>query len=133
MKKFKLPRKKKKQYIKDLIDYPCAYFKVLKSRFNFKVPRRDVKKITQSIYNCYKSKNDWELFYFERRIDVRCKEIILTYPDYDKITKKYEFDPSLAKPATNEQLLAYYKEYYPNDRLAHHYCRQNRHKYSNFI
>jgi hypothetical protein len=66
---------------------------------------------------------------FRRRVEVRCMEVILTYPKYSKETNEYEFDPKLAVKATNEQLLAFYKEHYPDDKLAHHFCKQNRHRY----
>ena len=103
MKQFKLSRKRKKQYKKF-----CGIF-----------------------WNCWNNKERWEWNCFERRVQVRCMEII-TYPYYNKETNEYEFDPSLYKPATNVQLLERYKKWYPNDKLAHHYCKQNRHRWVKF-
>lgn len=85
--KFRLPRKKKKQFKKD--DF---------------------------LFKLHYNKECWEWFYFKRRIEVRCMEVILKYP---------------AK-ANDDELLEYYKKHYPNDKLAHHYCRQNRHKWDKF-
>lgn len=102
---------------------------------NFKLPRKAKKKYKKDnpiFYNCSREKERWEWFYFRRRVEVRCMEVILTYPEYNKETGKYEFDPKLAKPATNEQLLAYFKKHYPNDKLSHHFCRQNRHRWDKF-
>ena len=62
-------------------------------------------------------------------------EVVITYPKWNHDEGKYgryEFDPKLAKPATNEQLLAWYKENYPNDKTAQMYCQQNRHRFDKF-
>lgn len=85
MSKFKLPRKRKKQYKKD--NYP--------------------------FFSTWFYKESWEWFYFKRRVEVRCLEVIMKYPD----------------KVGNEELLEWYKEYYPNDKLSHSYCIQNRHRF----
>jgi hypothetical protein len=86
--KFKLPRKKKKQYKKD----------------------------NSVFFDIQRDKNNWEWFYFRKRVEVRNMEVILLYPE----------------KATDEQLLDWYKTHYPNDKLSHMYCIQNRHKWDNF-
>lgn len=88
--KFKLSRKRKKQYKKDLPKY---------------------------LWPLWYSKEDWEWFYFRRRVEVRCMEVIMF--DYPRI-------------AYSTELLQYYKTNYPNDKLAHMYCMQNRHKYDKY-
>ena len=101
----------------------------------FKLPRKkkkDFKKRGHMWKYYLSSKCNWEAVMFPRRIDVRCMEIILTYPKLNMGTVEWEFDPNIANPATNEQLLSWYKEHYPNDKLAQHYCIQNRHKWDKF-
>jgi len=79
--KFKLSRKRKKQYQKDCKKYNYPYF------------------LTKSY---------WEWFYFKRRVEVRGMSVIILYP----------------KIATENELLNWYKKYYPKDKLAQHYCKQ---------
>jgi len=101
----------------------------------FKMPRKMKKRLKKSYqypFLCRTEKAQWEWFFFRKRVEVRCMEVILTYPKYDKEKKEYEFDPKLAVPATNEQLLEFYKKYYPDDKLSHHYCKQNRHRWDKF-
>jgi len=82
----------------------------------FKFPRKLKKKI-KKLPSWVTTKEWLEWYLFPKRIDVRAMEICITYPE---------------NPATNEQLLAWYQKYYPNDRLAHHFCKQNRHKWDKF-
>jgi len=93
--------------------------------------KKEFKKILEKGGDSY-SKENWEWYFFRRRVEVRSMEVILTYPDYNIETGKYEFDPKLRIDATNEQLLKWYKKYYPIDKLAHHYCKENRHKWDKF-
>jgi len=67
------------------------------------------KKVQKSVYSFYGRLAYWEWLMFERRIDVRCTQIVANYP----------------KTLTNEELLAWYKKYYPNDRESQMYARQN--------
>lgn len=88
MRKFKLPRKLKKKYQKD----------------------------ASVFYNCWRSKESWEWFYHKRRIEIRCMEVILTYPQI----------------ATNKQLLEFYQKNYPNDKTSHMLCNQNRNRWDKY-
>jgi hypothetical protein len=97
-----------------------------------KLPRKSKKKFKKDCPYSQIDKYSWEWFYFKRRVEVRCMEVTLLYPKYDIEQNKYEFDPKNAKIATNEQLLAFYKEHYPNDKIAHCFCMQNRHKWDKF-
>ena len=106
--KFKLSRKRKKQYKKDL-------------GYNSDI-----------LFSLYKQKEYWEWFYFRKRVEIRCIKIILNSPNYNRETNTYEFDPKLAKPATKEELLAWYKKYYPNDKEAHSYCLQNLNRWDKY-
>lgn len=99
--KFRLSRKRKKQYKKDL----CCNRGPLSS--------------------LYSKKEYWEWFYFKRRVEIRCIQCILNYPLYNRETNTYEFDINLVKPATKEELLSWYKKRYPNDKEAQSYCLQN--------
>lgn len=84
---FKLPRKKKKQYKKD-----------------------------NPFYNIQRDKENWEWFYFKRRVEVRGMAVIIDYPNV----------------LSDEQLLNWYRTYYPNDKIAQHFCRQNKNKWNKF-
>lgn len=95
----------------------------------WKLPRKLKKKIP---YHKRSNKYWFEYYFFSRRLDVNAMEVCLTYPKWDKEKHEYEFDPKLFKRATNEQLLEWYKKHYPNDKLAHHFCKQNRHRWDKF-
>jgi hypothetical protein len=105
--------------------------KIKLSRKRKKKYKKILKKVGIS-YSHMKNKEEWEWFYFRRRIEVRCMEVILSYPEYNIETGKYEFDPKLRIDSTNEELLEWYKKYYPNDKLSHHCCKENRHKWDKF-
>ena len=102
---FKLSRKRKKQYKKDLGIF----------------------------YNNNITREDWEWFYFKRRVDVRCMHTILGCPTNGEIDKKTGMWITFEEPIQNyiddDILLEWYKKHYPNDKLAHHYCKQNRNKW----
>ncbi len=98
----------------------------------FKLPRKKKKKYKKDCWFPIIKKEEWEWYFFRRRVEVRCMEVILTYPNYNVEIGKYEFDPKLRVDATNEQLLEWYKKYYPNDKFSHHYCKENRHKWDKF-
>ena len=85
----------------------------------FKLPRKkkkQYKKDNPIFYNIQRDKANWEWFYFKRRVEVRNMEVIIDYPNI----------------LTNEQLLNWYITNYPNDKIDHMYCLQNRHKWDKF-
>lgn len=82
----------------------------------FKLPRKRKKQYKKNHSKIYYSKEYYEWFYFRRRVEVRGMEVILNYP----------------KTSTNKELLEWYQTHHPNDKLAHHYCKQNRHKWDKY-
>lgn len=54
--------------------------------------------------------------YFKDRKTVRYMEVCLNYPTL----------------STNEQILDFFKTFYPNDKKYHTLCLQNRHKWDNY-
>lgn len=79
---------------------------------NFKLPRKKKKEYLKKYSRRYRllfyNKAEWEWYYFRRRVEVRCMKVIINYPEL----------------ASKEELLKWYKEHYPNDKLAHHYVKQ---------
>lgn len=91
MVKFKLSRRRKKQWKKDDICYGAHAYGP-------------------------QAKCSWEWFYFRKRVEIRGMEIIVEYP----------------KIISSEELLKIYQDCYPNDKLAHTYCKENRHRWDKF-
>jgi len=91
----------------------------MNNNLKFKLPRKKKKKFKKDCYPHFKSyynKECWEWFYFKRRVEVRNMEVIINYPDI----------------ISNTELLSWYEENCPNDKLAKMFCLQNRHKWDKF-
>lgn len=123
MAKFKLSRKRKKRYKKDV---GLFYFNHFVECMLKGIEDQNVESVLasslivsrgprglQGMSDIMMCKCDWEWFYFRRRVEVRCAEVFVDNP-------------------TNENLLKWYKEHYPEDKLSHHYCMENRHKWDKF-
>ena len=85
--------------------------------YKFRLPRK-LKKVYKKTnkYGKYKmriSRAEWEWLYFRRRVEVRCIEIVAEYP----------------KILSSDELLAWYKKYYPDDKESQMYARQNVNKW----
>ena len=144
MKRFKLSRKRKKQYKKDLANHHVKYFaghlkdaavennigKGLACYLVLSGSLRDMRALGDSLYKIYNTQAHWEWFYFQRRVEVSSMFTVFNCPDngyIDKETGKWiRYEVPIQNSMTNEELLEWYKEHYPEDKLAQHYCMQNR-------
>ncbi len=81
-----------------------------------KLPRKFKKWIKKTTPSWVTSKEWLEWYLFPRRIDVRAMEVCLFYP----------------RIATSSELFSWYKEHYPDDKLAQHFSKQNLHKWDKF-
>jgi len=119
--KFKLSRKRKKKYKKDLAIAFCkhwlnAYKNSEKSTVKLGsvlLLNTSFYNITQTQYELNNSKENWEWFYHKHRVEVRNMRVIINYPII----------------ATIEELSEWYKINCPNDKLAQHYLNQNLYKW----
>lgn len=140
----KLSRKRKKKYKKDLVSSHRKYFinEMIKSISNNDfdsallcelILNINFKKLSKILFSLNNNVKSWEWFYFKRRVEVQCMYTILGCQDtgyIDKQTGKWiRYDKPKENYVNDEILLNWYKKHYPNDKLAHHYCKQNRIKY----
>ena len=119
--KFKLSRKRKKKYKKDVSKFytkhfqKCAVVAIANKKTEEAIASCALSIVSPRRFECMAvmDKCHWEWFYFRRRVEIRGTEVALDNP-------------------TDEYLLIWYKKHYPEDKLAHHYCRQNRNKWDIF-
>ena len=144
MAKFKLNRKRKKEYKKDLVK---AFYKhwneALGKSFDkgdfiagigcHLLTSADYKKVMKSEWSYRNNVYDWEWLYFRKRVKVRGMCTIKNSPDTGEIDEETGIWIRFDKPKENymddDMLLEWYKKYYPNDKLSHHFCKQNRNKW----
>lgn len=72
---------------------------------------------------------NWEYYYFEKRVVVRSMFVIKNSPDYGHIDKDsglwIRYKEPLINSYTIEDLKKWYKKNYPNDNEPIHYLNQN--------
>lgn len=142
--KLKLSRKRKKKYKSDLTDAFYKHYQkmmimeaikgnsdgVFSCLLLLMISRKKVSKMQFPLKN---SVEEWEWFYFRRRVEVNSMFTILgctEYGEINKITGKWvTYETPIEKHIDNDILLSWYKKHYPDDKLAHHYCKQNRMKH----
>jgi hypothetical protein len=99
-----------------------------------KLSRKRKKQYKKDAGVLYKpSREDWEWFYFKRRVEIRCMYTILGCQDAGEIDKKtgkwITYDIPKQNYVDDDVLLEWYKKHYPNDKEAQMYCKQNRNKW----
>ena len=125
MKKFRLGRKRKKKFKKDLENknYPRI---IRKDKSLMKKLRKDI----LSGYGTLLQK--YQIFYFDERLWVRAMSVVLGYPEYNLETGEWSFNPKLAKPLSSEKMVEWYTKHYPSDKIKIHYAKQNFNKWSDY-
>lgn len=130
MKRPKLSRKRKKKFKKDLYQY---LHKDIIENLSFE-PRRITDKELNDCYVAFGSVEYWNWIYHRKKVEVQSMYVIFNEPYKGEVNKetgiweKYE-DP-IKNSCSNEELLAWYKKHYPNDKLSHHWCKANRLKHN---
>ena len=145
--KFKLSRKRKKQYQKDLaIAFYKHWYKMLGESIENGEYLKAVgcgllvsanfRRLMKTEYSYRNNVYEWEWLYFRRRVEVNSMFTILGCPDNGEIDKEsgkwIRYDKPKENYVDDDILLEWYHKYYPDDKLSHHFCKQNRNKWNKF-